>query len=164
LNQPLPNTSTPDTFTPDISTRVEEFFRLLERETAEGDFAALAERFAEHFMAASPSGTKIAPRSVFVASMPQRKEMFDKLGAKPAQLVSLEISVLDARYTLAKGRWLLEFAREGHSPQEVFADSTYIVDTGTEPFRITLYMTSQDLPKVLAERGILPDNAETEQP
>ena len=150
------NHSIPETATPAIVTRVEEFFRQLERETAEGNFAALAERFAEQFMAASPSGPKIAPRSVFVEGMPERKDMFDKLGAKPARLVSLETSVLDARYALAKGHWLLEFAREGQPPQKVLADSTYVVDTVAEPFRIILYMTSQDLPKVLVERGILP--------
>lgn len=150
------NYSIPETATPDTVTRVEEFFRQLERETAEGNFAALAEKFAEQFMAASPGGAKIAPRSVFVESMPQRKDMFDKLGAKPARLVSLETSVLDSRYALAKGRWLLEFAREGQPTQEVLADSTYIVDTGADPFRIILYMTTQDLPKVLVERGILP--------
>ena len=148
--------SIPETAAPDTVTRVEEFFHQLERETAEGNFAALANRFAEQFVAASPSGAKVAPRSVFIESMPQRKEVFEKLGAKPARLVSLETSVLDARYALAKGRWLLEFAREGQPPQEVLADSTYIVDTGTEPFRIILYMTSQELPKVLVERGILP--------
>ena len=148
--------SIPETAAPDTVTRVEEFFHQLERETAEGNFAALANRFAEQFMAASPSGAKVAPRSVFIESMPQRKEVFEKLGAKPARLVSLETSVLDARYALAKGRWLLEFAREGQPPQQVLADSTYIVDTGTEPFRIILYMTSQELPKVLVERGILP--------
>ena len=148
--------SIPETAAPDTVTRVEEFFHQLERETAEGNFAALANRFAEQFVAASPSGAKVAPRSVFIESMPQRKEVFEKLGAKPARLVSLETSVLDARYALAKGRWLLEFAREGQPPQEVLADSTYVVDTGTEPFRIILYMTSQELPKVLVERGILP--------
>ena len=148
--------SIPETAAPYIVNRVEEFFHQLERETAEGNFAALANRFAEQFVAASPSGAKVAPRSVFIESMPQRKEVFEKLGAKPARLVSLETSVLDARYALAKGRWLLEFAREGQPPQEVLADSTYIVDTGTEPFRIILYMTSQELPKVLVERGILP--------
>jgi hypothetical protein len=138
------------------ANRVEEFFRSLERETAEGNFGAMAERYAENFMAASPGGAKIAPRSVFVDGLPQRKAMFDKLGAMPAKLVSLETSELDARYTLAKGRWLIAFARPGSAPQEVLADSTYIVDTGEEPFRIILYLASQDLPKLLVERGIMP--------
>jgi hypothetical protein len=127
---------------------VEHFFHALEQETAGGDMAALAERFSASFMAASPNGAKVAQRSMFVESMPARKQLFDK--------VSLETTVLDSRYTLAKTRWQLTFVREGQEQQDIFAESTYIVDTGAEPFQIILYLTSQDLPKVLVERGILP--------
>ena len=138
------------------SNTVEHFFHALEQETATGDMAALAERFSASFMAASPNGAKIAQRSMFVESMPARKQLFDKLGCRPARLVSLETTALDARYTLAKTRWQLTFVREGQEQQDVFADSTYLVDTGAEPFQIILYLTSQDLSKVLVERGILP--------
>ena len=135
---------------------IAQFFHLLEQETAEGNFTALAERFSETFLAASPYGAKIAQRSSFLQGLPERKKFFDKFRARPARLVALEATALDARYTLAKSRWLLTFARDGQEPQEVFADSTYIVDTGEDPYRIILYLTSQDLPKVLAERGLLP--------
>ena len=111
------------------SNDLEHFFHALEQETASGNMAALAERFSASFLAASPNGSKIAQRSVFVESMPSRKQFFDKLGCKPARLISLETTALDARYTLAKTRWQLTFARDGQDSQEVFADSIYIVDT-----------------------------------
>jgi hypothetical protein len=135
---------------------IAQFFQGLEEETANGNMGALAERFSESFLAASPSGAKVAQRTVFAETMPSRKQAFEKLGCRSTRLVSLETTVLDARYTLARTRWQLTFARDGQDPQEVFADSTYIVDTGEEPFQIILYLTSQDLPKVLAERGIIP--------
>jgi hypothetical protein len=135
---------------------IEYFFEAVERETVAGDMAALAERFSETFLAASPGGAKMAQRSMFTQGMPARKQMFDKLGCKGTKLVSLETSCIDARYTLAKTRWQLTFEREGLARQEVFADSTYIVDMVAEPFQIILYLTSQDLPTVLKERGILP--------
>jgi hypothetical protein len=138
------------------ASTIEDFFQALEQETATGNFAALAERFSESFLAASPGGAKIAQRSVFTQSMPSRKQAFDKLGCTSTRLISLETTALDARYTMAKSRWQLTFVRGGREPQEVFADSTYIVDTGAEPFQIILYLTSQDLPSVLAERGIIP--------
>lgn len=134
---------------------IARFFQLLEQETAEGNFPALAERFNEVFLAAGPYGAKIAQRAAFTEGLPERKQIFDKLGAHPPRIVSLEWSALDARYVLAKTRWQLGFGHEGQPEQQVFAGSTYIVDTGEEPFRIVLYLTSQDLPKVLAERGIL---------
>ena len=142
------------------SNAIERFFQSLERETITGDMAALAERFAEPFLAAGPSGAKVAQRSAFTQGMPARKELFDKLGCRSTRLISLETTELDARYALVKTRWQLTFEREGLSRQEVFADSTYIVDTGAgtneSNFKIILYLTSQELPKVLAERGILP--------
>jgi hypothetical protein len=138
------------------SNAIERFFQAVEQETANGEMAALAERFSETFMAAGPGGAKIAERSIFTQSMPARKQMFDKLGCKGTRIASLEATPLDARYTLAKARWQLTFEREELAREEVFADSTYIVDTGEAEFRIILYLTSQDLPTVLKERGILP--------
>ena len=135
---------------------IERFFEDVERETIAGEMTALAERFAEPFLAASPSGAKIAERSTFTHDVPAKKQMFEKLGSKGTKLVSLETSAIDTRYTLAKTRWQLTFEREGLMRQEVFADSTYIVDTGAEPFQIILYLTSQDLLKVFVERGIIP--------
>jgi hypothetical protein len=135
---------------------IERFFKSIEDHTVMGDIPAVAEHFSETFLAAGPNGVKIAQRSAFAQGLPERKQMFDKLGAQPPRLVSLKTSALDARHTLAKSRWQLIFARDGQEPREVFADSIYIVDTGEEPFTIILYLTSQDLPKVLAERGILP--------
>ena len=136
---------------------IERFFQALEHETITGNFPALAERFSETFLSASPSGSKVAQRSLFSQVMPARKQQFEKMGKNSTRLISLETTVLDTRYTFAKTRWQLTFMREGQDTQEVFADSTYIVNTGVEPFQIILYLTSQDLPKVLAERGILPN-------
>jgi hypothetical protein len=138
------------------TSSIERFFQALEHETVTGNFPALAERFSESFLAASPSGVKVAQRSLFAQVLPARKQLFEKMGKSSTKLISLEASALDSRYTLAKTRWLLTFAREGQDSHEVFADSTYIVDTGEEPFQIILYLTSQDLPKMLAERGFIP--------
>ena len=135
---------------------IERFFQELEQETISGNFPALAERFSETFLSAGPNGSKIAQRSLFAQSVPARKQQIEKMGDNSTKLISLETTKIDARYTLAKTRWQLTFKREGQDAQEVFADSTYVVDTGVEPFQIILYLTSQDLPKVLAERGILP--------
>ena len=134
---------------------IERFFHALEQETVTGNFPALAERFAENFLAASPSGAKVAQRSAFAQVLPARKQQFEQMGKSSTKLISLETTALDERYALAKTRWQLTFARNGKEPQKVFADSTYIVDTGAEPFQIILYLTSQDLPTVLKEKGIL---------
>jgi hypothetical protein len=145
----------------DATNSITQFFQALEQETIAGDFPALAKRFSESFLAASPSGAKVAQRSIFAQMLPARKEQFEKMGKNSTKLISLETTKIDARYTLAKARWQLTFTRDGQNPREVFAESTYIVDTGLEPFQIILYLTSQDLPKVLAERGITAPDCQT---
>ena len=135
---------------------IERFFKSLEDQTVMGNISAVAEHFAEAFLAAGPNGAKIAQRAAFVQALPERKQLFDKLGCRSRSLVSLETTALDARYVMAKTRWLFTFARDGQQAQDVFANSIYIVDTGEEPFQIILYLSSQDLPRLLSERGVLP--------
>ena len=50
----------------------------------------------------------------------------------------------------------MTFAQNQHQPHDVMADSIYIVDTGTDPFKIVFYLASQDLMQILKERGIAP--------
>ncbi|MGA8089375.1 MAG: hypothetical protein WCA10_19030, partial [Terracidiphilus sp.] len=75
---------------------------------------------------------------------------------KPAVLVNLQETQLDSRYVLARTSWRFDFARS--SPEEaehVLADSTFLVDTGEEEFKIVMYMAHQDIMQVLRDRGIL---------
>jgi hypothetical protein len=37
----------------------------------------------------------------------------------------------------------------------VLADSTFLIDTGKEEFKIVMYMAHQDIMQVLRDRGIL---------
>jgi ketosteroid isomerase-like protein len=58
---------------------ITQFFQALEQETIAGNFPALAERFSETFLAASPSGAKVAQRSLFAQMLPARKEQFENM-------------------------------------------------------------------------------------
>ena len=142
-----------------LTNAIESFFKSIEDKTAMGNIPDLAEHFSETFLAAGPNGSRIGQRAAFAQGLPERKQIFDKLGCRSTRLVSLETTSLDARYTMAKTRWQLTFVRDGQDAQDIFADSIYIVDAGEEPFKIILYLTSQDLPTVLAQRGILPSVA-----
>jgi hypothetical protein len=134
---------------------VECFIRSYERISSAGDIAAMAAQFAEVFLAAGPQGSQPVKASDFALALPKRKQLFDRLGCRPAELVGFEEWPLDARYTLAKTRWRLTFVRGQEEAQEVLADSVFIVDTGGEGPRIVLYLANQDILAVLRERGIL---------
>jgi hypothetical protein len=52
----------------------------------------------------------------------------------------------------------MEFVREDLEPTELLLDSTFLVDTGGDMFRIVMYLPHQDIIEVLRERGILKDS------
>jgi hypothetical protein len=138
---------------------IENFLRKFELNAASGDTAAAVAQFAEVFLAGGPEGARAVRSSDFALALPKRKQIFDGLGCRPATLVALEKITVDERYVLAKTRWRMEFVREGEDTISIEAGSAFLVDTGQEPFRIVLYLASQDIFAVMRERGILPREA-----
>ena len=139
-------------------TDIARFFELYARKTREDNVPALVSQFTDPFFSADPHGTRCVRVEDFAAALPKRKLLFDRLGCKPAALVSLHETQLDARYVLAKTTWRFDFARENSGElEQVLADSTFLVDTGQEEFKIVMYMAHQDVMQVLRDRGILRD-------
>jgi len=135
---------------------IEQFFRTFESNASSHDTAAQVSHFADVFMAASPQGAQAVRAGDFALALPKKKQLFDKLGCRTTALISLRQTRLDARYTMAATQWRMTFALDHHESQDVMADSIYIVDTGTDPFKIVFYLASQDLMQILKERGIAP--------
>jgi hypothetical protein len=137
-------------------TAVGRFFQIYAQKSSTDDIPALLSQFTDPFMSADPHGTHCVRVDDFAAALPKRKLLFDGLGCKPATLVSLEETHLDARYVLAKTTWRFDFAgaNSGEDAQ-VLADSTFLVDTGEKEFKIVMYMAHQDIMQVLRDRGIL---------
>ena len=136
-------------------TAVWRFFEEYARESNSDDVAAIVSRFADPFLSAGPSGTQCVRAADFAAALPKRKELFNRLGARPASLMSIEERALDTRYVLAKTRWRIEFVREDLPKTELLLDSTFLVDTGIDAFRIAMYMPHQDVMQVLKAHGIM---------
>jgi len=137
-------------------TAIGRFFQLFAQTSSEESILAQVSLFADPFFSADPHGTRGVRLSDFAAALPKRKMLFDRLGCKPPVLVNLNETRLDARYVLAKTTWRFEFARANQEEAEhVLADSTYLVDTGNEEFKIVMYMAHQDIMQVLRDRGIV---------
>jgi hypothetical protein len=136
-------------------TAIGRFFEVFARESNGDNIPAMVSQFADPFLSAGPQGVQCIRATEFTAALPKRRELFNRLGARPASLVSLEETQLDVRYVLAKTRWKMEFAREDLAITELLLDSTFLVDAGTEVFKILMYMPHQDIMQVLKERGIL---------
>jgi len=136
---------------------IETFFREFEQRSDSGDIPALLPQFADTFMAAGPQGAQCICAADFAMALPKRKQFFDSLGCRSTSLVSLDHDRLDARYVVAKTRWRMTFAREAGELKDVVADSTYIVDTGADAYKIVFYLSHRDLMTVLKDHGILPE-------
>jgi hypothetical protein len=139
----------------DTRHAVEEFFRTFEYNTNHGDTAALVSPFAAVFLAAGPQGSSCVRKEDFALALPKRKQLFDSLGCGATDLVRIETEQLDARYSTARTQWKMTFASGESGAHAIFVESTYLVDTGVEPFQIVLYLAHQDIMAVLKEQGIM---------
>lgn len=140
-----------------IQTPVSRFFQSYAQRSSEDDIPAMVSQFADPFLSADPHGTHCVRTAEFAAALPKRKLLFDRLGCMPAVLEDLHETQLDARYFLAKTTWRLDFApRDSSQAVHILVDSTFLVDTGEQEFKIVMYMAHQDIMQILRDRGILP--------
>jgi|tagenome__1003787_1003787.scaffolds.fasta_scaffold20788309_3 hypothetical protein len=138
------------------SEAIERFFRSFESNLSNDHAAGNVSLFSEVFIAASPQGVQAVHAGEFALALPKRKQLFDRIGCRSTELVSLNEQRLDARYVLANTQWKITFALAESGTQEVVVDSVYIVDTGGDSPKIILYLANQDIMQVLKDRGLLP--------
>lgn len=143
------------------SEAIERFFRTFETNASGHDVDAQVSQFADVFMAASPHGAQAVRAADFALVLPKKKQLFDSMGCRSSELVSLIEEPLDARYVLARTQWKMSFERPDIPPQDVVVESAYIVDTGgkdapPENARIVFYLANQDILQIVKDRGLLP--------
>jgi hypothetical protein len=131
---------------------IEEFFLTYQHDSDSGDIPILVAHFAETFLAAGPQGAQPVRAADFALALPKRKQLFDAIGRQSTALVSVQPIPLDSRYTLARTRWRLTFARP--NPLTIHVTSDFLIDTGGDRFKILLYLANQDIMQVLRDHGI----------
>jgi hypothetical protein len=137
------------------TTSLDAFFAAFQHNTAHGTEAETLAQFAATFLAGGPDGAKPVPAALFAPALTKRKELFDRLGHRSTELVSLVETPLDARYTLARTRWQMTFARPGLPDEQLTVDSTFLIDTQTQ--QILVYLAHQDIFALLRQRGLMAD-------
>jgi hypothetical protein len=135
---------------------IAHFFDSFARQSNGDNIQSQVAQFADTFLAAGPQGAKCVHSSDFGPALLKRKQYFDGLGCQPSTLVSINETPLDARYVLVRTQWRMTFTRPAADPEPVLADSTFIVDTASEAFKIVLYLAHQDILQILKDRGIAP--------
>lgn len=127
------------------------FVQEFARNSAEGNLAALVAQFADTFLYAGPQGSQWVRTEDFVLALPKRKETFESFGHKRTELVEVQETWLDDRYTMVRTRWRFIFERESRGSENLETESSFLVDAGAEAFRILAYIPHQDIMQMLAQ-------------
>ncbi len=138
------------------TTPIERFFEEYAFHTDKGNVPELIAFFADVFLAAGLQGEKPVRASDFALALPKRYKLFESMGCRSTELTSLQQTWLDARYVLARTGWRLTFERPSAEPEHVLVESTFLIDAGSETFRILLYLAHSDIMEILKQRGIAP--------
>jgi hypothetical protein len=131
---------------------METFFRNHERNSNSGSIGPLISQFSGVFLVGGALGAQVVEANAFALAVQKRKQQFDDMGWQSTGLVSLRETTLNERYTMVETRWRMTFASEDQSPEEIEADSTFIVYTGCEEPKIVMYLPHQDALATLANR------------
>lgn len=130
--------------------RIEEFLRRYEYNCTLEDGAPLVEQFSDPFQIATPQGTKMLDRATFAAGIAHRRELLKRMGCGAAQMVSIETTLLDQRYSLVRTRW--KFGDTGESAP-IFTESSFLIEDAAGSPKIILYLSHDDLQGALATRA-----------
>ena len=133
---------------------LEQFFKEYERYANLGDVEGTVSLFAEVFLAADPAGARAVTAAQLGAGVSQRKRLFESLGSRSTELISLEEKTLDDRYVLATTKWKVGFDRE--ETKELMLESSFVVHRSEAGPRIVFYLAHESFMDVLKERGLLP--------
>ncbi len=152
----METTNTLETSTPNTGTAIGRFVREYARHTDEGNVPQLIACFADVFLAGGPKGAQPVRASDFALALPKRYKLFESMGCRSTELTGLQENWLDSRYVAARTQWRLTFERPGNEPLPIVVESTYLVDAGSEPFRILVYLAHSDIMEILKQHGIAP--------
>jgi hypothetical protein len=133
---------------------METFFRKHERNSNRGSIGPIIAQYADVFMVGGPQGAQVVQASAFALALPKRKKLFDDMGCRSTELVALRETSMNGPYTMVETRWRMRFVTEEQSPEEIDADSTFIVYTGGEEPKIIMYLPHGDVLATLADRRV----------
>jgi hypothetical protein len=137
-----------------LTEAITTLLRTFERNSTRDDVAALAQCYAEKFLAAGPDGAMVVNRQDFALALPRREAMFDQMGCRSTKLDSVTVTKLDDRYAMAETTWRMTFAHDEDQLSDVSVGSSFILDT-KDDLKILFYLSHQEIAAVLRERGIL---------
>ncbi len=139
----------------DSDNKIKEFFQGVEQASNTLDLDLIDSQFADQFLFADPSGTRVIEKQKFLPALPKRQEFFKSLGHLSTKVLALEETPIDSQYTMVKVHFLMKFKKTSGEVAEANLDSTYILFMkGDEP-RIVMQIEHEDLQQAMKDRRLL---------
>lgn len=118
------------------------------------DAAQIAACYANLFMFGGPEGVQCVKKEDFLKVLPRRKDFFRSQGLVSSKIDSLEVSVLDSKYTLVRVIWNMAFDRGASEPIHRQNAASYILSRTHDRLEIVFQIDHQDLAKRAQDLGL----------
>ena len=130
---------------------VKEFFLRYERANCTSDASGIGVLYADTFMFGGPNGVQTVRKEDFLKVIPKMKSHYASMGLSETQFQSVEASVLDSRFMLAKVGWRMTLQKSS-GKRELDTFATYILERGDgDALVIVFQIDHQDLASVINE-------------
>jgi len=133
---------------------VQSFFAGYEAANSASDVEQTAACYADLFLFGGPQGVQCVKKEDFVKVLPRRKEFFRSRGLAHSKIDSLESSVLDSKYALARVTWNMRFERGTSGPVFSQNAASYVLAKNGDRYQIVFQIDHQDLGQRLRELGL----------
>ena len=135
--------------------RIKRFFEGVEQASNTLDLELIDSQYADQFIFADPNGTRVVEKQKFLPFLPKRQEFFKSLGHQSTNVLSLEETSIDDRYTMVKAHFLMQFQKPIEQIVEAKIDSTYILFMKDDAPKIVMQIEHEDLKEAMQARGLL---------
>ena len=135
--------------------RIKKFFEGVEQASNTLDLDLIDAQYADQFIFADPSGTRVVEKQKFLPFLPKRQEFFKSLGHQSTKVLSLEEMPIDDQYTMVKAHFLMEFQKTPGQVAKAKIDSTYILFMKGDAPKIVMHIEHEDVREAMQARGLL---------
>ena len=121
------------------------FFHSFEQAIKTGDPSELAHIYNEDFLFGASIGPQTVSRIEFLKAIGHKSGFLKDLGLLSTRVVSVDVSPMDADYTLARVEWEMEVEKDLKPAQLVRVEASYILHRLVDGFKVVAQIDHDDL-------------------
>ena len=124
---------------------IREFFSVFERASASLDLAVLGGLFAEQFLSLSPTSCQLVGRRQFLAALPARKKVFERIGATGTTLADLTERTIDEQHSWVETLWVVTYPPGSDPEARLTLASGFLLRRQRSEWQIVVYLNHGDV-------------------